>query len=153
MSVVLMLHADEADCFLTCRLSNLCLKINEEHHCNNLPVSLKIKHCNESCESCKAIKDKKCNLARWFYTDGDGYIRCNNGWCEIKLNDTSKPCEYCFCQGCGFEKMIKMKNFTQIVMRTANKTKIVIMERVLQVQKSSKHVNKHKKSQIKHKPK
>ena len=64
MSVVLMLHADEADCFLTCRLSNLCLKINEEHHCNNLPVSLKIKHCNESCESCKAIKDKKCNLAR-----------------------------------------------------------------------------------------
>ena len=52
-----------------------------------------------------------------------------------------------------------MKNFTQIVMRAANKTKIVLMERVLQVQKilqvqkSSKHVNKHKKSQIKHKPK
>ena len=104
LSVVLMLHADEADCFLTCRLSNLCLKINEEHHCNNLPVSLKIKHCNESCERCKAIKDKKCSLARWFYTDGDRYIRCNNRWCEVKLNDTSKPCEHCFCQGCGFEK-------------------------------------------------
>ena len=32
------------------------LKINQEHHCNNLPVSLKIKHCNESCERCKARK-------------------------------------------------------------------------------------------------
>ena len=56
MSVVLMLHADETDFFLTCRLCNLCLKINQEHHCNNLPVSLKIKHCNESCERCKAKK-------------------------------------------------------------------------------------------------
>ena len=54
-----MLHADEADYFLTWRLSNLCLKINQEHHCNNLPVSLKIEHCNKSCERCKAIKDKK----------------------------------------------------------------------------------------------
>ena len=59
MSVVLMLHADEADCFLTCRLYNLCLKINQKHHCNNLPVSLKIKHSDESCERYKAIKDKK----------------------------------------------------------------------------------------------
>ena len=48
MSAVLMLHADEADCFLTCRLCNLCLKINQEHHFNNLPVSLKIKPCNKS---------------------------------------------------------------------------------------------------------
>ena len=55
MIVVLMLHIDEVDCFLTCRLCNLCLKINQEHHCNNLPVSLKIKHCSESCERCKAI--------------------------------------------------------------------------------------------------
>ena len=96
-SVVLMLHADEADYFLTWRLSNLCLKINQEHHCNNLPVSLKIKHCNKSCERCKAIKDKKCNLERWFYTDRDGYVLCNSGWCDAKLNDTSKPCEHCFC--------------------------------------------------------
>ena len=59
MRVVLMLHANEAGCFLTCRLCNLCLKINQENHCNNLPVSLKIKHCNESCERCKTIKNKK----------------------------------------------------------------------------------------------
>ena len=72
MSVVLMLHADETDFFLTCRLCNLCLKINQEHHCNNLPVSLKIKHCNESCERCKA-KKKKCNLERWFYTNRQLY--------------------------------------------------------------------------------
>ena len=63
------------------------------------------------------------------------------------------PVNTAFAKGVDLKKMIKMKNFTQIVMRTANKTKIVIMERVLQVQKSSKHVNKHKKSQIKHKPK
>ena len=32
------------------------------------------------------------------------YIRCNSGSCDAKLNDTSKPCEYCFRLGCGFEK-------------------------------------------------
>ena len=79
MSVVLMLHADEADCFLTCRLCNLCLKINQKHHCNNLPVSLKIKHCSESCQRFKAIKDKKCNLEGCIFTDRDRYIRCNSG--------------------------------------------------------------------------
>ena len=46
MSAVLMLHADEADCFLTFRLCNLRLKIRQKHNCNNLPVSLKIKHCD-----------------------------------------------------------------------------------------------------------
>ena len=122
MSVVLMLYADETDFFLTCRLCNLCLKINQEHHCNNLPVSLKIKHCNKSCERCKAIKNKKCNLKHWFYTDRDGYIQCNSGWCDSKLNDTSKPCEYCFCVGYGFE------NDDQV----SNKKVIVIMERVSQ---------------------
>ena len=83
MSAVLMLHADEADCFLTCRLCNLCLKINQEHHFNNLPVSLKIKPCNKSCKRYKAIKDKKCNLQRWFYTDRDGYICPKSGWCDV----------------------------------------------------------------------
>ena len=69
------------------------------------------------------------------------------------------PVNTAFAKGVDSKKMIKMKNFTQIVMRAANKTKIVLLERVLQVQKilqvqkSSKHVNKHKKSQIKHKPK
>ena len=58
MSVVLMLHADEADCFLTCRLCNLCLKINQRF---------------------KAIKDKKCNLEGCIFTDRDRYIRCNSG--------------------------------------------------------------------------
>ena len=83
---------------------HLCFKINQDHQRNNLPVSLKIKHCDKSCERCKAIKDKKCNLERWFYTDREGYIHCNSGWCDTKLNDTSKPCEYCFCLECGFEK-------------------------------------------------
>ena len=104
MRVVLMLHANEAGCFLTCRLCNLCLKINQENHRNNLPVSLKIKHCNESCDRCKAIKNKKCYLGRWFHTDRDRFIRCNSGWCDAKLNDKFKPCEYCFCLGHGFEK-------------------------------------------------
>ena len=104
MSVVLMSHVDEADCFLTLRLCNLCLKINKKHNCNNLPTSHKIKHCDESCERCKAIKNKKCNLERWFYTDRDGYTYCNSGWYDAKLNDTCQPCEYCFCLGCGFRK-------------------------------------------------
>ena len=100
-----MLHTDETDCFLTFRLCNLCLKIDQEHHCDNLPVSLKIKHCDKSCERCKSIRDnqKKKNERR-FYIDRDGYIRCNSGWCDMKLNDMSKCCEYCFCPGCGFEK-------------------------------------------------
>ena len=33
MSVVLILH--EGDCFLTFRLCNLRLKVDEKHHCNN----------------------------------------------------------------------------------------------------------------------
>ena len=43
-----------------------------------------------------------------------------------------------------------LENFTQILMSAANKKVIVIIKRVLrkilQVQESSKHVNKHKKS-------
>ena len=35
MSVVLILHADEGDCFLTFRLCSLRLKVNQKHHCNN----------------------------------------------------------------------------------------------------------------------
>ena len=69
MSVVLMLHADEADCFLTCGLCSLCLKIYQEHDCDNLPVSLKIEHCDESCERCKSIRDNRRKNERWFYTD------------------------------------------------------------------------------------
>ena len=127
-----MLHTNEADSFLTCRLCNLCLKINQEHHCNNLPVSLK---------RYKSIKGKKCNLERWVYTERDGYIHCNNGWCDVKLNDTSKPCEYCFCLGCDSKKMIKMKNFVLIVMSAANKKVIGIIEKVLQKDfKSSKEL-------------
>ena len=100
----MILNLDDVDCFLTCRMCNHCLKINQEHHCDNLPALLKIKHCDGSCERCKAIKDKKCDLERWFYTDRDGYIRRNSGWCDVKLNDTSKPCEYSFSPRCGFEK-------------------------------------------------
>ena len=114
MSVVFLLHADEGDCFLTCRLCNLRLKIDQEHNCNNLSVSLKVEHCNENCERCKGIKDKKCDLGRWFFTDRERYIRCNR-WRDAKLNDTSKSCEYCFCLRCG------LKNFAQIVVSAANK--------------------------------
>ena len=59
MTVVLMLHFDEADCFLTCGLCNLGLKIDQEHHCDNLLASLKIKYCDESCQGCKSIRDNR----------------------------------------------------------------------------------------------
>ena len=111
ISVVLMLHTDEVDCFLTCRLCNLCLEINQEHHCNNLPVSLKFKQCKNLARDVRLYKKKKCNLERWFYTDRDGYVHYNSGWCDVKLNDTSKPCEYCFCLSCGFEKDDQDENF------------------------------------------
>ena len=64
MSVVLILHADEGDCFLTFRLCSLRLKVNQKHHCNNWSVSLKIEHWNKSWKRCKGIKDKKCDLRR-----------------------------------------------------------------------------------------
>ena len=38
------------------------------------------------------------------FTQTDGYGYCNSRWCDTKLNDTSRPWEYCFCPGCGFEK-------------------------------------------------
>ena len=99
-----MLHAVEAGCFLTCGLCNLCLKIDQEHQCDNLLLSLKIEHCEESYERCKSIRDNRRKNERWFYTDRDGYLYCNSGWCDTKLNDMSRPCEYCFCQGCRFKK-------------------------------------------------
>ena len=102
--VVLTLHADEADCFLPCGLCNLCLKIDQGHHCDNLSISLKIEHWDKSCERCKIIRDKKHALGCWFYTDREFYICCNSELCDAKLNDMSRPCEYCFCSGYGFEK-------------------------------------------------
>ena len=61
-----MLHTHETDCFLTCRLCNLCLKIDQEHHCDNLPVSLKIKYCDKSCERCKSIRDNQKKMSVGF---------------------------------------------------------------------------------------
>ena len=104
MSVVLMLHADEADYFLTCCLCNFCLKIDHEHHSDNLSAPLKIKYCDKPCERCKSIRDNQRKSERWFYTDRDWYIHCNSGWSDMKLNDTSRHYKYCFCPGCGFEK-------------------------------------------------
>lgn len=78
MSVVLILHADEDDCFLTCGFCNLRLKIDQEYHCNNLSVLLRIEHCDESCERCKAVKDK-CDLEHWFYTEMDTFVATVGG--------------------------------------------------------------------------
>ena len=94
MDNVVALHTDDADCFLTCGLCKICLKIDQEHHFVNLPISLKIEHCDESCQRCKVIREKKRGLGRWFYTDRDGYIHRNSGWCDAKLNDMTKPCKY-----------------------------------------------------------
>ena len=42
------------------------------------------------------------------------------------------PVNTAFAYGIDLKKMIKMKNFAQIVMSTANKKVIAIIERVLQ---------------------
>ena len=113
MSVVLMVHAVEAGCFLTCGLCNLCLKIDQEHPCDNLLLSLKIEHCQESYERCKSIRDNRRKNERWFYTDRDGYLYCQG------------PANIAFARGVDSKKMIKMNNFaqgvTKIVVRAANK--------------------------------
>ena len=64
---------------------------------------------------------------------------------DTKLNDASKPYKNCFCLG---------KLYTDFNERSKYKSNCDfkrVLRKILQVQKSSKHVNKHKKAQIKHK--
>ena len=117
--VVLTLHADEADCFLPCGLCNICLKIDQGHHCDNLSISHKIEHWDKSCERCKVIRGKKHALGVGFIQTGNFTSAATVDCATQSLMTCPGPVNTAFAQGVDLKKMIQMKNFAQGVVKIA----------------------------------